>query len=88
MDIMSLLKDLSRNGRTVILVTHAMDNVGYCDNVVFLGKGGRLCYYGLPDEILAYFGTENIAEVFKLLSIEANVTAYREKFDGSDVKLV
>lgn len=46
MEMMDLLKELAAKGRTVVIVTHAMENLDKCDKVAFLGRGGRLCYFG------------------------------------------
>lgn len=58
MELMNLLRQLTedpREGRTIILVTHATKNVMMCDQVIFLTKGGYLAFYGPPDEALKYF---------------------------------
>jgi hypothetical protein len=53
--MMQLLREQADRGRTIALVTHATDNIGICDRIAFLGLGGNLCYYGPPDEALAFF---------------------------------
>lgn len=55
-DIMRLLRKLSDQGRTVLLITHATENVMLCDLVVFLAAGGRVAYFGPPAEAPEYFG--------------------------------
>jgi ABC-type multidrug transport system ATPase subunit/pSer/pThr/pTyr-binding forkhead associated (FHA) protein/ABC-type multidrug transport system permease subunit len=54
-EMMQLLREQADRGRTIALVTHATDNIGICDRIAFLGLGGNLCYYGPPDEVLAFF---------------------------------
>lgn len=44
--IMETLKNMSSLGKTIILVTHNILNIGLCDKVVFFGTGGRLCFSG------------------------------------------
>ena len=51
---MRLLRDLCEQGRTIVLVTHATENIGLCDLVAFLADG-RLVYYGPPAEAPAVF---------------------------------
>ncbi|TVQ55204.1 MAG: ATP-binding cassette domain-containing protein [Spirulina sp. DLM2.Bin59] len=53
--MMLLLRKLADQGRTIILVTHATANISLCDRIVFLGKGGKLCYFGAPEDALRYF---------------------------------
>ena len=54
-EMMQLLREQADRGRTIALVTHATDNIGFCDRIAFMGLGGNLCYYGPPSEALAFF---------------------------------
>lgn len=67
--MMELLSALAKKGTTVILITHATTNISLCDKVVFLGAGGRLCYYGSPSEMCKHFEVEDIPDIYKKLSI-------------------
>jgi ABC-type multidrug transport system ATPase subunit len=83
--MMQLLRKLANQGRTVILVTHATANIKLCDRVVFLGQGGRLCYFGPPDECLQFFGvTEDFADIYNQLEKPENVVDEAERFYTSD----
>ena len=53
--MMLLLRKLANEGRTVILVTHATNNIKACDRLAFMGRGGHLCYYGPPEEVMTFF---------------------------------
>ena len=65
--IMQLLRKLADKGRTVILVTHATNNINGCDFVCFLCQGGRLAYFGPPKDALTYFGKDNFALIYSEL---------------------
>lgn len=54
-EMMHLLRELAAQGRTVVLVTHATANIEVCDRIAFLGRGGKLCYYGPPRSALRFF---------------------------------
>ena len=54
-EMMRLLRELADQDRTVVLVTHATANIEVCDRIVFLGRGGNLCYFGPPLEALSFF---------------------------------
>jgi ABC transport system ATP-binding/permease protein len=54
-DMMLLLRQLADQGRTVMLITHATQNVRVCDLVLYLAEGGRIAYFGPPDQMLDYF---------------------------------
>lgn len=56
--MMQLLQKLAKEGRTVILVTHATANIKLCDRVAFMGEGGHLCYFGLPEEVPKFFNIQ------------------------------
>src|SRR5262249_8228956 len=54
-------------GHTIVLVTHATANIDVCDAICFLAQGGRLAFYGSPQEAKSYFGTTNFAEIYNSL---------------------
>lgn len=83
--MMQLLRKLADQGRTVILVTHATANIKLCDRVVFLGQGGRLCYFGPPDQCLRFFGVkDDFADIYNQLEKPETVIDKAEKFRSSD----
>jgi ABC transport system ATP-binding/permease protein len=73
--MMLLLRKLANAGRTVVLVTHATGNIRLCDRVAFMGRGGKLCYYGPPDQSLTFFelSSNDFADVYNELEQGAAV---------------
>ena len=65
--MMQLLRKLADKGHTIVLVTHATNDINFCDYVCFLAQGGRLAFYGPPAEALAYFGTRDFADIYTAL---------------------
>ncbi|MBV9206803.1 MAG: FHA domain-containing protein [Actinobacteria bacterium] len=63
--VMEQMRDLAHDGRTVIVVTHSVDNLDQCDRLLVLVPGGRIAFYGPPAEGLSYFGQSRWAEVFQ-----------------------
>lgn len=61
---MQLLARLCRQGRTVVLITHATQNIVLCDRVALLAPGGRLVYYGAPQEALDFFEVPDFADIY------------------------
>lgn len=51
-EVMDVVKNLNKLGMTVIVITHYMDEVTDCDEVLVMG-GGRLLRSGTPEEIFA-----------------------------------
>lgn len=65
--MMFLLRKLADKGHTVVLVTHATNNINTCDFICFLAQGGRLVYFGPPNEAKTYFDTDDFAEIYSSL---------------------
>ncbi len=65
--MMLLLRKLADAGHTIILVTHATNNIKTCDYVCFLCAGGRLAYFGPADKANTYFGKDDFAEIYTSL---------------------
>jgi ABC-type multidrug transport system ATPase subunit len=64
--IMRLFRQIAESGRTVVLTTHAMENVKLFDKIVVL-IGGKLAFYGTPDEALKYLNAKNFKELYDRL---------------------
>lgn len=85
--MMQLLRKLADQGRTVILVTHATANITLCDRLVFVGRGGKLCYFGPPQKALTFFGlpSGDFADIYNELERgEAVVRQWADRFRQSD----
>ena len=65
--MMLLMRKLADHGRTIVLVTHATNNINACDYICFLARGGRLAYFGPPNEAKTYFGKSDFAEIYSAL---------------------
>src|SRR5436190_2456606 len=65
--MMLLLRRLADKGHTIVLVTHATNNINVCDYICFLAQGGRLAYFGPPNEAKVYFGKTDFAEIYSTL---------------------
>ena len=65
--MMALLRKLADKGHTIILVTHATNNISVCDYVCFLAQGGRLVYFGPPEGAKAFFSKGDFAEIYTAL---------------------
>ncbi|HEX3923934.1 MAG TPA: ATP-binding cassette domain-containing protein [Streptosporangiaceae bacterium] len=67
--VMFQLRDLAHDGRTIIVVTHSVLNLMVCDRLLVLAPGGRMAFYGPPDEALGYFGLPGWAELFQAFDL-------------------
>ena len=69
-EMMELFRNLTTSGATVILSTHVTQNLGVCDKVAWMAKGGRLVFFGSPTEALRHFGVRNFGGIYDLLEEE------------------
>ncbi|MFD7297438.1 FHA domain-containing protein [Streptomyces sp. NPDC059897] len=63
-DVMQLLRGLSDDGRTVLVVTHSVAELALCDKLLVMAPGGAVAYFGPPEEALNFFGYKTWADVF------------------------
>jgi ABC-type multidrug transport system ATPase subunit len=63
-EVMRELRLLADRGRTVVVVTHSVLHLELCDHVLVMCLGGRMGYFGPPDELLGFFQAEDYADVF------------------------
>ena len=62
--IMSRLRAIADDGRTIVVVTHNLTNLEECDQVLLLAPGGVPVFAGRPAELRGRFGTADWAEIF------------------------
>ncbi len=75
--IMKLFRQIADSGRTVILTTHAMENVKLFDKIIVLMRG-RLVFFGKPDEAMKHLGAANFKELFDKLEEPVNEGVKRQ----------
>ncbi|MFD9030322.1 FHA domain-containing protein [Streptomyces sp. NPDC059567] len=68
--VMHMLRGLADDGRTVIVVTHSVLSLDVCDRLLVLAPGGRVAYYGPPDDTLDFFGFAQWPEAFEAFEKE------------------
>lgn len=81
--MMQFMRKLADQGRTVVLITHATQNVELCDKVLFLARGGFLAFYGSPREAFDYFGVSRFSEIYVKLEQEATPQEWAARFTDS-----
>jgi ABC transport system ATP-binding/permease protein len=65
--VMQTLRTLADDGRSVVVVTHNTAQLNLCDRLLILAPGGRLAYFGPPQQALSYFNCSDFADLFNLL---------------------
>ncbi len=65
--MMRLFRQLADDGKSVLCITHNVDNVDLCHLIIVLVRG-KLVYYGPPSEARGYFKVSRISEIYDGLS--------------------
>ena len=76
--MMHTLRRMADEGRTVVLITHATDNIVQTDHVAFFSEG-KLVYFGPPNEALEFFEVEEFADIYE--RIDHNGEEWRKVFE-------
>jgi ABC-type multidrug transport system permease subunit len=76
--MMQLFAELAAHQKTVVCVTHTLENVDNCHLVVVL-HGGRLAYFGPPAALADHFGIRRLPEVYDTLE-GATAEAWAERY--------
>ena len=84
-NLMQSLRKMADGGKTVILVTHSTLQLKMCDKIVFMGKGGNLCFYGSHNEALRFFSVSDVVDIYNMITEDAK--QWRAKFEETRVSL-
>ncbi|MDT8364521.1 MAG: ATP-binding cassette domain-containing protein [Nitrosomonas sp.] len=79
--MMELFRSLADDKKTVICITHTLENIETCQLVVLLHQG-RLVFFGPPQAVLGYFNIGRLSDVYEAL--ESKPAAFwAEKYQAS-----
>lgn len=78
-NLMCSLRSMADSGKTVILVTHSTLQLKLCDKIVFMGKGGNLCFFGSYDDALDFFEVSDVVDVYNMITDHA--MEWRKRYD-------
>lgn len=79
--LMKTLNKLAKNkGKTIVMVTHTTQNLHLCDKILFMGKGGKVCFYGSPSECMDFFGVNNLTEIYNKTTTDSEVDFWANKY--------
>ncbi len=67
--MMDTLRHLADEGRTIVLITHATNNIiDNSDHLAVLAQGAQLAYFGPPTKATTFFNVHNFADIYTRLS--------------------
>jgi ABC transport system ATP-binding/permease protein len=81
--MMRLFRGLADEGKSIICITHNIDNVDRCHLTAMLVRG-RLVYLGPPSEAPSYFGVARLGEVYDRLA-EKEPEVWEKEFASSSL---
>lgn len=82
-NLMCSLRNMADHGKTVILVTHSTLQLKLCDKIIFMGKGGNLCFAGTYEEALRFFQVNDVIDIYNM--INENSEEWRRRYDKTVV---
>lgn len=81
--MMQLFRRLAHEGKSILCITHNVDNVDLCDLVVVLA-GGRQVFYGPPAEARAFFRADRLSGIYDRLG-EKSPEEWEKEFAASSL---
>jgi len=83
-EVMTILRDIADTGRTVLLTTHNISesNFKFLTHVIVLAKTGKLAYFGPASEAAAWFGVNDVVDIFDSLE-KMTPGQWKEKYRKS-----
>jgi len=75
-DFLDILRKLSQEGTTIVMVTHKPSDLSHMDRVIFMAastekayyKGGGVAFYDTPKKYKSYFNVKTSGHVYKEIS--------------------
>lgn len=68
-EVWDMIRKYKKDGLTIVLITHFMDEIeNLCDRVALM-KAGKMIYIGTPKEVIENFQAKNLDEVFLKISV-------------------
>ena len=67
-ELITRLRQLADRRATVVFTTHSVEDLGRCDRIVFMTRGGRVGFVGSVDEALEQFEVSSVPELYRRLA--------------------
>ncbi len=87
-NLMATLGRLSKTqGKTIIVITHTVQNLHLCDKVMVLGVGGKLCFFGGIEQAKSFFKTDDVVDIYNMTVEAPDYWAGQFERSREDVKV-
>jgi ABC-type multidrug transport system ATPase subunit len=81
-EIMRLLRHLSDEGMTIVVITHTLTSAAeFCDKVLCMGGNGQPTFFGTPAEALDFFAVSRLGDVLSRID-EFGAEHWRARFES------
>jgi ABC-type multidrug transport system ATPase subunit len=80
--LMVTLRRLADAGKTIVLITHATQNIRMCDHIAFL-VAGELAWFGPPSQALEFFAVDDFADIYAATDDPGSGAIWAEKYRTS-----
>lgn len=77
--LVETLKKLTNKNKTIIFVSHSLSFLDICDQVIVIGKGGKLCFSGTTSEIKEFFNDNNYINIYG--KVQKETEKWQKKFE-------
>ena len=73
-ELIAHLRRLADRSATVVFTTHSAEDLGVCDRIVFMTRGGRAGFVGTVDEAFEQYGVSSVTELYRRLAEPDGIT--------------
>src|SRR5207244_2642088 len=63
-EIVAHLRHLADRTATVLFTTHSVEDLAWCDRIVFMTRGGRVGFVGTVDDAFTQFGVDSVPQLY------------------------
>ncbi|MBD3419547.1 MAG: FHA domain-containing protein [Chitinivibrionales bacterium] len=79
---MELFRKISEKGHTLLLTTHALEQINLCDRIIFINKGAAI-YNGPPAQLAKTFGLESLGQIYETVREQKSNTRLIKQVESS-----
>ncbi len=80
-ELLDALRELTREGSTVVFTTHAVQDLTRCDRLIVLAGGGYLAFVGGVEDALDYFGVDRVEKIYDRLAHADSPIDFARRFE-------